>query len=103
MPSRRFDRCKSWYIRSDISAIDSGSIPDVPTLLIISDGTVTDGWIGFEPDYPASLADAVSDYLRISLESDKIQIKTYVRGCCILSSYKRTDDTDSDQDRREII
>ena len=38
------------YIISDIAQIDSKGNPDIPTLLIISDGTITDGWIGFEMD-----------------------------------------------------
>lgn len=42
---------------SDLKKIDSKSIPDVPTLLIISDGTVTDGWIDFEMDYASKLSD----------------------------------------------
>ena len=47
-------------IKHDLSVIDSKSIPDVPTLLIISDGTVTDGWIGFEMDYAAKLSDVTT-------------------------------------------
>ena len=42
---------------SDLKKIDSKSISDVPTLLIISDGTVTDGWIDFEMDYASKLSD----------------------------------------------
>ena len=44
-------------IRSDVAAIDGKPIPDVPTLLLISDGSVTDGWIGFETDYASVLSD----------------------------------------------
>lgn len=39
---------ESDYIISDLAVIDSKGIPDIPTLLIISDGTITDGWIDFE-------------------------------------------------------
>ena len=45
------------FIASDIAVIDRKSVPDVPTLLIVSDGTITDGWIGFENDYASSLTD----------------------------------------------
>ena len=44
-------------VLSDIAVIDSKPIPDVPTLLIISDGSVTDGWIGFEMEYASGLSD----------------------------------------------
>ena len=44
-------------IRSDVEAIDSKQVPDVPTLLLISDGSVTDGWIGYEMDYASGLSD----------------------------------------------
>ena len=44
-------------LASDLVRIDSKKNPDVPTLLIISDGKVTDGWIGFEMDYASALSD----------------------------------------------
>ncbi|MBQ4226296.1 MAG: alpha/beta hydrolase [Oscillospiraceae bacterium] len=47
-------------IISDRSTVESKAVPDVPTLLIISDGTVTDGWIGFENDYASSLSDVTT-------------------------------------------
>ena len=47
-------------IISDIKVIDSKNAPDVPTLLIISDGTITDGWIGFEMDYAASISEVTT-------------------------------------------
>ena len=46
------------YIISDRELIKGKKAPDVPTLLIVSDGTVTDGWIDFEKDYASSLSDA---------------------------------------------
>lgn len=42
---------------SNLKKLVSKSIPDVPTLLIISDGTVTDGWIDYEMDYATKLSD----------------------------------------------
>ena len=36
------------YVAADVAVIDKKPVPDVPTLLIISDGSVTGGWIGFE-------------------------------------------------------
>ena len=48
------------YIISDLAAIDGMQIPDIPTLLIISDGTVTDGWIDYEMDYAAKLTDVTT-------------------------------------------
>ena len=48
------------YVIPDRELIESKAAPDVPTLLIISDGTVTDGWIGFENDYASSISDATT-------------------------------------------
>ena len=48
------------YVISDIALIDGKPIPDIPTLLIISDGTVTDGWIDFEMDYASKLSDVTT-------------------------------------------
>ena len=48
------------YIISDLAVIDSKGIPDIPTLLIISDGTITDGWIDFEMDYASKLSDVTT-------------------------------------------
>ena len=51
---------ESDYIISDLAVIDSKSNPDIPTLLIVSDGTVTDGWIDFETDYASTLSDVTT-------------------------------------------
>ena len=51
---------ESDYIISDLAVIDSKGIPDIPTLLIISDGTITDGWIDFEMDYASKLSDVTT-------------------------------------------
>ena len=48
------------YVASDIAVIDKKPVPDVPTLLIISDGSVTEGWIGFENDYASALTDVTT-------------------------------------------
>ena len=48
------------YISTDIAVIDRKPIPDIPTLLIFSDGTVADGWIGFENDYASSVSDVTT-------------------------------------------
>ncbi|MBQ7776444.1 MAG: alpha/beta hydrolase [Lachnospiraceae bacterium] len=48
------------YIISDLEIIDSKTVPDVPTLLIISDGTIADGWIDFEMDYAFSLSEVTT-------------------------------------------
>ena len=49
---------ESKYIIEDRETIDKRPVPDVPTLLIVSDGKVTEGWIDFEKDYASSLSDA---------------------------------------------
>lgn len=51
---------ESKYIIHDRTLIESQKMPDVPTLLIISDGTVSDGWIGFEMDYASGLTDVTT-------------------------------------------
>ncbi|MBQ9140629.1 MAG: alpha/beta hydrolase [Lachnospiraceae bacterium] len=48
------------YIISDLEIIDSKTVPDVPTLLIISDGTIANGWIDFEMDYASSLSEVTT-------------------------------------------
>jgi len=48
------------YIISDLEIIDSKTVPDVPTLLIISDGTIAEGWIDFEMDYASSLSEVTT-------------------------------------------
>lgn len=48
------------YIRSDIEMIDQKEVPDIPTLLIISDGTIAEGWIDYEMDYASSISDATT-------------------------------------------
>ena len=47
-------------IISDIETIDSKSVPDIPTLLIISDGTIADGWIDFGMDYASSISETTT-------------------------------------------
>ena len=54
---------ESDYIFSDIKALDSKPVPDVPTLLIVSDGTVAEGWIDFQKDYASELTDASTLFL----------------------------------------
>ena len=51
---------ESKYIIHDRTVIESQAMPDVPTLLIVSDGTVTEGWIGFENDYAAQISDVTT-------------------------------------------
>lgn len=48
------------HIISDVKIIDSKSIPDIPTLLIISDGTIAEGWIDFGMDYASLLSDVTT-------------------------------------------
>lgn len=48
------------YIISDLEIIDNKTVPDVPTLLIISDGTIAEGWIDFEMDYASSLSEVTT-------------------------------------------
>ena len=54
---------ESDYIFSDIKVHDSKPLPDVPTLLIVSDGTVAEGWIDFQKDYASGLTDAATLFL----------------------------------------
>ena len=51
------------YIFSDLKVLDSKPIPNVPTLLIVSDGTVTEGWIDFQKDYASGISDATTVFL----------------------------------------
>lgn len=48
------------YIVHDRTVIESQAVPDIPTLLIVSDGTVTEGWIEFENDYAAQITDVTT-------------------------------------------
>jgi pimeloyl-ACP methyl ester carboxylesterase len=48
------------YVAADVAVIDKKPVPDIPTLLIISDGSVTEGWIGFENDYASALTDVTT-------------------------------------------
>ena len=43
-----------------LEIIDNKTVPDVPTLLIISDGTIAEGWIDFEMDYASSLSEVTT-------------------------------------------
>jgi pimeloyl-ACP methyl ester carboxylesterase len=54
---------ESDYVFSDIKVLDSKPIPDVPTLLIVSDGTISEGWIDFQKDYASKLTDATAVFL----------------------------------------
>ena len=49
---------ESKCIIEDREKIESKAVPDVPTLLIVSDGKVTEGWIDFEKDYASSLSNS---------------------------------------------
>ncbi len=60
----RGNKNESWqsevkHIRDDIKMLDAEPIPDVPTLMFVSDGSGTTGesWIGFEKDYASKLTD----------------------------------------------
>jgi len=52
------NECK--YIIHDRTVIESQAMPDVPTLLIVSDGTIDEGWIGFENDYAEQITDVTT-------------------------------------------
>jgi pimeloyl-ACP methyl ester carboxylesterase len=52
------NECK--YIIHDRTLIESQAMPDVPTLLIVSDGTIDEGWIGFENDYAEQITDVTT-------------------------------------------
>ncbi|MBR6309354.1 MAG: alpha/beta hydrolase [Lachnospiraceae bacterium] len=54
---------ESEYIFSDIKALDSMPIPNIPTLLIVSDGTVAEGWIDIQKDYASNLTDSTTVFL----------------------------------------
>ena len=69
---------ESEYIFDDIKTIDSKPTPDVPTLLIVSDGTVTEGWIEMQKNYSAGLTDVTTLFLGCghsvyNLEPDKCE------------------------------
>ena len=69
---------ESEYIFSDINILDSKPVPDIPTLLIVSDGTVTDGWIDIEKDYASKLTESTTLFLDCghsvyNLEPDKCE------------------------------
>ena len=51
---------ESKYIIHDRTVIESQAMPDVPTLLIVSDGTIDEGWIGFENDYAEQITDVTT-------------------------------------------
>ncbi len=75
------------YVASDIAVIDKKPVPDVPTLLIISDGSVTEGWIGFENDYASALTDVTTLQLDCGhgvydCEPDKCEdaMRTFIAG-----------------------
>ncbi len=48
------------YLISDRTLIESKKMPDVPTLLIISDGTIADGWIDLTNAYASSISDVTT-------------------------------------------
>lgn len=48
------------YIRSDIELINQQKLPDIPTLLILSDGTIAEGWIDHAMNYASSLSAATT-------------------------------------------
>jgi pimeloyl-ACP methyl ester carboxylesterase len=49
---------ESKYIIHDRTLIESKKMPDVPTLLIISDGTVEEGWREYAEGYASCVSDA---------------------------------------------
>ena len=51
---------ESEYIFEDIKTLDSKPIPNIPTLLIVSDGTVSEGWIDIQKDYASKLKDVTT-------------------------------------------
>ena len=57
--NKTFER-ESDYLLDDIKLINDGKAADVPTLLIISDGKVTEGWIDIELEYASKLTDATT-------------------------------------------
>lgn len=46
------------YIISDRTLIESKNMPDIPTLLILSDGTVQEGWEDYANAYASCITDA---------------------------------------------
>ena len=49
---------ESDYLISDRDLIESKDMPDVPTLLIVSDGKILEGWTGMVKDYASKLSGA---------------------------------------------
>lgn len=69
---------ESKYIIHDRTLIESKKMPDVPTLLIISDGTVEEGWREYAEGYASCVSDATIVQLDCghsvySLEPDKCE------------------------------
>lgn len=48
------------YFVSDRDLVESRKMPDVPTLLIVSDGSIFNGWIDLEKDYASQISDATT-------------------------------------------
>ena len=69
---------ESEYIFSDIKVLDSKPVPNVPTLLIVSDGTISEGWIDIQKDYASKLTVSTTVFLNCghsvyNLEPDKCE------------------------------
>ena len=70
------------YIFSDLKVLDSKPIPNVPTLLIVSDG-----WIDFQKDYASGISDATTVFLNCghdvyNLEPEKCEeaMRKFIEG-----------------------
>lgn len=48
------------YILPDLEALDRQQAPDIPTLLLLSDGRIAEGWIDFAMDYASSLSNVTT-------------------------------------------
>ena len=48
------------YLISDRDLVESRKMPDVPTLLIVSDGSIFNGWIDLEKEYASQISDATT-------------------------------------------
>ena len=48
------------YFVSDRDLVKSRKMPDVPTLLIVSDGSIFNGWIDLEKEYASQISDATT-------------------------------------------